>query len=145
MSASVADIADLRGYVAEPDESTYSHEDLAAVIEKYPIIDADGNEPDDAAWTATYDLNAAAANIWGRKASAMAAMYDFSADGGKFTRSQLYQQAKEQARYYGSRRMPASFSVQTPKNYERDYQSTYAEDATTDGYVINSITTEEDE
>jgi hypothetical protein len=147
MSASDDHIAELRDYVAEPTEATYSDEDLAAVIEKYPLIDADGNDPDASSWTAAYDLNAAAANLWIRKASAMATMYDFAADGVNAKRSQLYQQAKEQARYYGSRRMPSSISVQPPKDFERDYQSSYWETggSTLDSYVANQITDEEDE
>ena len=124
MSATAEMIAELREYIAEPTTDTYGDDDLAAVIAKYPLIDAGGNEPDAGDWAPTYDLNAAAANIWGRKASALASMYDFSADGGKFSRSQIYEQAKAQARYYGSKRMPSSFSVQKPANFERDYQST---------------------
>ncbi|MCK9358198.1 MAG: hypothetical protein M0R22_13815 [Dehalococcoidia bacterium] len=148
MAASAAHIAELRDYIAEPTDDTYSDDDLSTVIEKYPLIDSSGNEPDETDWTATYDLNAAAANLWGRKASALAAMYDFKADGGDFKRSQLYENAKAQARYYGSRRMPSSFSVQTPRHFERDYQSTYwdsGEVTLEDTYIANVVPLDEDE
>ena len=148
MTATATMISDLRDYVAEPTTTTYSDAQLARVIELYPLIDSTGYEPDEDSWTATYDLNAAAANIWGRKASALAAMYDFSADGGKFNRSQLYKQAKEQARYYGSRRMPSSLSVQRPRDAERDYQSTYWDDGELtldDSYVVNLLARDEGE
>lgn len=148
MSATAAHIAELRDYVAEPTTATYSDDDLTTVIEKYPLIDSEGREPDSSVWTATYDLNAAAANIWRRKASALAAMYDFKADGGQFSRSQLYEHAKAEARAYASRRMPSSFTIQPPANFERDYQSTYWDSGDTtleDTYIANAITDEEDE
>ena len=55
-------------------------------------------------WTATYDLNAAAADLWEEKAANHAANFDFSADGGSYSRSQAYDQHMTQARYFRSRR-----------------------------------------
>lgn len=141
-------VTELRDMIAEPTTATYSDDDLLTVLAKYPLIDSSGYEPDESSWTATYDLNAAAANLWSRKASALAAMYDFKADGGDFKRSQLYENAKAQARYYGSRRMPGSFSVKRPKHEERDYQSTYWDSGETtldDSYVANVVPLDEDE
>ncbi len=92
-------------------EPVYSDEVLAEYIEAYPLPDLDGNLPDLDTWTPTYDLNAAAADVWEEKAAALARRHDFSADGGRFNRSQQYEQALKQARHYRSRRAVRMLSV----------------------------------
>jgi hypothetical protein len=118
MSATDEQIARLRRMVNELLDTTYSNTDLAATIERYPLVDALGNDPlvkagtypetlienDD--WTATYDLNSAAADIWQEKAAPLGGDYDFSADGASYSRSQAHQQAMQMARYYRARRSP---------------------------------------
>jgi hypothetical protein len=134
-------LAELRDMIAEPTTTTYSDDDLLAVIERYPLIDSDDYEPDDLEWTPAYDLNAAAANIWGRKAAACVGLYDFTADGGTFHRSQMAKDMRAQARYYNARRAPSSIKSHVDHRFERDYQSTYWEDGTGTpdmSYVVNA-------
>jgi len=97
-------ITRLRRMVAEPTTTTYADAVLSSAIERYPVMDEDGYEPDEDDWTATYDLNAAAAEIWTEKAATLVAGYDFQAGGATYNRSQAYQQAMAQARHYMSRR-----------------------------------------
>ena len=104
MSASAEDIAQLRRMVSESSTTTYSDALLGEMAEKYPIIDADGYFPDDDDWTATYDLNAAAADIWAEKGAAVVGNFDFSADGASFSRSQEFDMATRMAAFYRSRR-----------------------------------------
>jgi hypothetical protein len=135
-------IAELREMIAEPTAATYSDADLAALIARCPLIDEYENEPDDTTWAPTYDLNAAAANLWGKKAAAFAGLYDFTADGGTFHRSQAAQEMRKQARYYSARRAPSSLRVHVDHRYERDMQSTYWETGgtgvdTNHSYVAN--------
>lgn len=104
MSASASDIARLRRMVAEPTNTTYTDTLLGEAILRYPLPDADGHMTDSDLWVATYDLNAAAAEIWQEKAAALVGRADFSADGGSYSDSQLVEQAERQARYYLSRR-----------------------------------------
>jgi len=116
MAATDAQVERLRRMTGEVDSETYSDEDLAEYIERYPLEDARGEGPwiesesdpgtleENPDWIATYCLNAAAAAIWQEKAADMAANYDFDTDGGKFSRSQAYEQTMKQARYYASRR-----------------------------------------
>jgi hypothetical protein len=116
MAASNADVARLRRLVNEPDATTYTDADLRGYIERYPLIDGVGHEPyvesstspvvleANEDWTATYDLNSAAADVWMEKAAALAGNYDFSAGGQSFQRSQAYQQYLYQVRYFRSRR-----------------------------------------
>lgn len=104
MAASIVEVVKLRRMVAESTSVTYSDDDLEDIIETYPVLDSEGLDPDDDAWTATYDLNAAAAQIWEEKAAALIGLYDFNADGGSFNRSQMYEQAMKMARHYHSRK-----------------------------------------
>jgi len=116
MTATVEEIGRLRRMVSEPGADTYSDSELQGYIQRYPVVDGRGESPwvestttpgtlalnDD--WTATYDLNAAAADVWSEKAGLAAANYDFETQGQGFSRSQAYEQAIGQARYYRSRR-----------------------------------------
>ncbi len=85
-------IAQLRRMVAEPDANTYSTTVLSGIIVRYPLVDADGNDPDDLLWAGVWDLNRAAADIWEEKATAYVADFDFAADGGDYKRSQAHAQ-----------------------------------------------------
>jgi len=116
MSASQEQIDRLRRMTGEPTTTTYSDADLMTYIERYPLEDARGEGPliesedtpgtleENPDWTPTYDLNAAAGDVWAEKAAILAADFDFSADGGSYSRSQVYQQTMAQSRYYRSRR-----------------------------------------
>ena len=128
MAPTAAQISQLRRMTAEPTTTTYSDATLTDYIERYPLMDERGEWPytfDSATppakvanseWVATYDLHAAAADVWEEKAAAVQALYDYSADGTQFTRSQLYEQAMKQARYHRSRRAPRTMTaVKWPK------------------------------
>jgi hypothetical protein len=117
MTATAAQIARLRRMVGEVDKPTYTDDDLQACIEAYPLLDERGEEPytwdtstspptQDANedWVPTYDLHAAAADVWEEKASAVAGDFDFSADGASYSRSQVYEQYMRKARHHRARR-----------------------------------------
>ena len=119
MAATAAQIAQIRRMVAEPTTTTYSDTLIGVFIETYPLLDALGQEPftwdqsttpptktANTAWVATYDLHAAAADIWDEKASTWADKYDFSADGGNYSRSKVYEQMMAKVRYHRARRAP---------------------------------------
>jgi len=109
----------LRRMVNEPDSTTYTDSDIADYIEAYPLMDERGEVPytwdtstdppsqdDNDDWIATFDLHAAAADIWEEKAAIVAVDFDFRADGGNYSRSQVYEAYMKQARYHRSRRTP---------------------------------------
>ena len=121
MAATAAQIAQVRRMVAEPTTGTYSDVMLASYIESYPLIDADGHEPSETDWTATYDLNAAAADVWEEKAATVADNVDFSADGASYSLSQKYEQAMARVRYHRARRCPITYTlIQWPKETNAD-------------------------
>lgn len=111
MAATDAMIARLRRMIAEPGVETYLSADLAEVIERYPLLDSEGYSSDNADWTATYDLNAAASELWTEKAAALAAEFDFNADGASYSRSQQMAQANRMSRYYGARRAVSTVTL----------------------------------
>ena len=122
MAATSAQIAELRRYVAEPGDSNgYTNAVLTAIIERYPLLDDRGQEaytwntattpPSQTAntgWIPTYDLMAAAGDVWMEKAAAVVAQYDFSADGASYHRSQTHAAMMAQVRFYRARRRPTS-------------------------------------
>ena len=113
MAATTAQVYELRRLVAEPtDARGWTNSRLSAVIEGYPLPDGDGRRPTDTAWSATYDLNAAAADIWDQKASSLAENHDTA--GAE--RSQVYQNAVRRAKHFRARRSPRLIE-QTPYPY----------------------------
>lgn len=101
--------------VAEPtDARGWTNSRLAAYIERYPLTDALGRSPTrpnsatppeleaNPHWAATYDLNAAAADIWDEKASSLAENFDV----GDYSRSQAYDHAVRRAKHFRARRSP---------------------------------------
>ena len=131
----VAQIAALRRMVAEPTTTTYSDALLSSYIEKYPHLDEWGESPLDAYgwantnWTPTYDLNAAAADIWEEKAVQVISKFDFSANGGTYNQSQQYEQMMKQARYHRSRRMPSTMmAVKYPPEETSEWIENLPED-----------------
>jgi len=67
----------------------------------------------------TFDLNAAAAEVWDQKASSVAERFDFSADGASFKVSQLTENYRKQAAYY---RSLASFGAGVGMNSSTMYR-----------------------
>ncbi len=135
MSATADQIAQLRRMVGETAQSTdYGELTLAGYIEAYPLLDERGEQPYtwDAAtepptktantsWIPTYDLHAAAADIWEEKAATRADKYNFSADGGKYDRSQAYEMMMKRVRYHRARR---SSKTMTAKQWPEENTGT---------------------
>ncbi len=133
-------LARLRRMVNEPTTTPYTDDALAYYLQLHPVTDSNGidiNENDwmlylDFAnsetsyadlvstgalpsWTPTWDMHAAAADIWEEKAAAVQSYYNFSADGGNYSQSQLYENAMDQVRYHLARRRPQNrFAHKSP-------------------------------
>lgn len=117
-------IAVVRRMVDEPSSTTYSDAGIQYYIEKYPLLDERGEVPytwdtstspptqdENEDWIPTYDLNAAAADIWDEKAAGVAEDFNFSADGGRYDRSQVAEAYGKRARYYRARRSAATVKM----------------------------------
>jgi len=101
MAATAAMIAELRrmcGLAA--DDATYTTVVLTAYIERYPLVDSVGYDPDDDDWTATYNLYAAAVDVSLEQAAAVADRFDHSDNQGSFSMSQQQRNYLGQAERY---------------------------------------------
>lgn len=101
-----ADVARLRRMVDESGTATYTDALLGAYVAEHVGLDYQGLEPNASTWVDTYDLNAAAADIWHEKAAAHSNKYDRDADGASLSRNQLHENAVKQAKYFGARAKP---------------------------------------
>lgn len=121
MSATDAQIAQVKRMTGTIETTTWTNELVGTYIEKYSLLDERGEVPytwdtstspptedenDD--WIPTYDLNAAAADIWGERAATVADDFTFSADGGSYSLSDVIKHYQERERYYRSRRVKRS-------------------------------------
>ena len=135
MAVTDADVLRVRAMIAEVSASSAVTDDaITEAIKRYPREDARGEAPfvestttpgtltRNPDWMATYDLHAAAAELWEQKAAALAADYDFSADGGNYHRSQAWDQAMRMARYHQARRSPTTIT-QRPEPLGRGTES----------------------
>ncbi len=106
MSATAAQLVRLRRMVNESDDSNgYTDAVLSLIVETYPLEDSEGvTDPDSDSWVPTYDLNAAAGDVWEEKAAAKSEDYEFGADGHTLKRNQVYEQRMKMARRFRSRR-----------------------------------------
>jgi hypothetical protein len=123
MSATAAMILQVRGWVNEPDDTTYDDDAITVFIERYPLLDERGEVPytwdtstppvqeANEDWIPTYDLHAAAADVWTEKATIVAADFDFQADGGNYSRSQVYEAYMSLARHHQARRKPGVITL----------------------------------
>ena len=123
MTATAAQIAQVRRMTAETtDANGYTDTIIQGYIEAYALVDENGESPRipstttpgimmaNPDWTATYDLHAAAADIWEEKAAVMVEDFDMNVDGASLNRSQAYIQAMQQARSHRSMRSPKTIT-----------------------------------
>lgn len=87
------------------EEPTLTQDDIDDLVDVAARADADGLYRDDAEWTPTWDLNAAAAEGWLRKAGRAATKFNFAEDGQRFDRAQIYQHCMSQHTLYANKGM----------------------------------------
>lgn len=72
-------------------------DELDDILEMFQRVDSEGRAPGDDEWVPTYDLAAAAAEGWMRKAAMAAGRFDFQADGAQLSRSQVVEHCERMA------------------------------------------------
>lgn len=102
MTATAGMIASVRAKLGNISAATVSDGRIQDAIELYPLVDADDNKPADTDWTATYDLNRAAADLWGERAAEHTCAVDNTIDGQRYADSQKFAHAMRMANYYRS-------------------------------------------
>jgi hypothetical protein len=63
--------------------------EIDALLSRFRIADSAGLRPDDAGWSPTYALNAAAAEGWRIKGARVAGDFNFSADNASFSKGDV--------------------------------------------------------
>lgn len=123
MTDSAQNVAKLRRMTNEPNNTTYSDDEITAYIEACPVTDENGESPRvpstttpgemmvNPDWTPTYDLHAAAAMIWEEKAAIVSGNVNFEADGASYSDSQTFEQAMKMVRFHMSRRNPKTITL----------------------------------
>lgn len=127
----------LRRMVDEPDDTTYADSDLSDYIEQYPTLDPLGTDPlevdystepptisERSGWIPTYDLHAAAAEIWLEKSAAVAEDYNFSADGSTLSRGDVQKQYREHAARHRAQRKPGTVKMRVDPRIAPDQSET---------------------
>lgn len=91
----------LKAMLDADSDPTLSADDIATLLAMSAVPDADGLQPDDAGWTATYLLARGAAEGWRWKAAKVSTRFDFrAASGESFDRSQIHKAMLENAARY---------------------------------------------
>lgn len=88
--------------VASTSRPTLPPETVAALLDAYPMVDADGRRPVDDGWVGTWDLNAAAAEGWRMKAGKVAGDFNFSADNASYSKADVLAHCLEMETKYAS-------------------------------------------
>ena len=113
MTVTNLDIAQVRRMIAEPTQSPYTD----VTISGYLV-------------TVSGDMNAVAGEIWAEKASNLVStMYDFSADTASYKLSQVLENARNQAKYFNSKRLArTSLWVKDPVETGESYDPYYLDE-----------------
>lgn len=136
MTATAAMILQVRRWTNEPTSTTYNDAAISALIEQYPLQDERGVSPyyydvttdpptqvATAGWYPTYDLHAAARDIWQEKAAALAERIDRPHQqpiSGYNYETQPRDFALGQARYHNSQRSAKTGTlIQSPSRRRR--------------------------
>lgn len=98
------------------EEPALTAEELADILELARRADGEGRAPSHADWDPTWDLNAAAAEGWRRKAGKVAGLFNAQADGASLSRSDLFAHCTAMAKQYG-RRVAMSVVASSPRPY----------------------------
>lgn len=121
----------LRQQTGEPETKTFDDDALQAFIEAYPAPDTLGNKSQrvmpgsypqvmelNPYWNPTYDLNAAAMDVWNAKlATLTGTQFDFSDANQSFKRSQLVTFAQERVAYFSARRRVGAIKLRPTNPY----------------------------
>jgi hypothetical protein len=99
-SEAYEELASMVAFDAEP---TLSESEVFALLDRARRADSTGLAFSDSGWTPTWDLNAAAAEGWRRKAGKVAGSFSFSTDGQSFNRSDMVKACLDMARTYSNR------------------------------------------
>ena len=95
--------AQIERMVLATEDPALTADEITDLVSAAARPDSDGYARTDTAWTPTWDLNAAAADGWSRKAAKAHNLFNFAEDGQRFDRSQIYANCVTQRDYYAAK------------------------------------------
>lgn len=104
--------------VAADSEPTLEVDEVEDLLDLVKRADIHGLLPTDTDWIPTYDLNAAAAEGWRRKAGKVSGSNDFSVDGDSYSDSQQHAMCLEMAKSYAAK---SSGTISLAPSYDDEY------------------------
>lgn len=101
-----SDLTELLARLTDSDvEPALAEEDIDDLIGVAARADEDGLYRGETGWVETWDVNAAAAEGWLRKAGRAASNFNFAEDSQRFDRAQIYQHCMAQHTLYANKGM----------------------------------------
>lgn len=89
----------MTGATATP---TLSNAELDELLDMFKKVDADGLDPEDAAWTPTYNMRAAAAEGWRWKAGRASELQSTDLDGDRMSANQVFEHCERMIKRYST-------------------------------------------
>lgn len=102
-------LARMTAATAEPQLSS---DELDELLTSYRMTDKNGKSPTDDEWTATFNLNKAAAEGWRWKAAKASELISVDLDGERMSSNQVFAHCQEMIRMY-SRKNSGTIGVTT--------------------------------
>ncbi|MGH7782530.1 MAG: hypothetical protein ACREO5_01625 [Candidatus Binatia bacterium] len=93
----------LKKMIAWDAEPALTDTEIDELLGQSSVMDTSGIPPTDVGWSATYDLNAAAANGWLIKAARAAALTEVDPPGSGLFTSKVFDNCRAMARIYSSK------------------------------------------
>lgn len=109
-AAAMADLSDMVGASSRP---TFTVAQVERLLDAHRVTDPDGRRVSDPGYTATWDLNAAAAEGWRRKAAFVAGDFTFSADDARYDKGAVLANCEAMVALYVARMGPQVLRSQT--------------------------------
>lgn len=100
----------LKAMVQSSVDPTLSDDEITTLLANASVVDSTGLAPTHDDWTATYDLNRAAAAGWRLKAGKAANRFSFGSDVNRFDRKQIHDNCLAMAKEY-SRKIGGAVTV----------------------------------
>jgi hypothetical protein len=113
-------LARLGRMVASDQRPALSAEDLGALLDEFQTVDSDGRRPTDDGWTGAWNLNAAAAEGWRRKAGKVAGDFTFGADGANYNKGEVLAQIERMVVMYAARDVGTATIAKAERGYDTE-------------------------
>lgn len=111
-------LARLTEMVAADQRPVLSPESVGRLLDDFRVKDRDGNLVTDVGYVPTWNLNAAAAEGWRRKAALVAGDFSFTADDAHYTKGQVLANMERMVQMYAAKDVGVATFAQAERPYD---------------------------